>query len=246
MGYVVDAVDNALKLLNCVAEHPNLGVTRLASKLGINKSRTYRMLCTLELHHFVTRDARTSTYVLGTQAFVIGVAAALQSALVRAAEHPMLALGQSVNETVMLRVREGFDTVCVARHATVRDARMAGSVCNRRPLGVGAAGKVLLAFALDAVRDEYLARREKTAPGGSAALADELDTIARRGYAIGIGEGAASTVEIAVPVRDGRGATIASLSVAGPNLRMPHADTARYLEKLQACSRAISAEFEYM
>ncbi|MET5116258.1 IclR family transcriptional regulator, partial [Burkholderia pseudomallei] len=36
------------------------------------------------------------------------------------------------------------------------------------------------------------------------------------------------------------------LSVAGPNLRMPHADTARYLQKLQACSRANSAEFEYM
>ena len=51
--YIVDAVDSALKLLTYVAEHPNLGVTELASQLGINKSRTYRMLCTLELHRFV-------------------------------------------------------------------------------------------------------------------------------------------------------------------------------------------------
>ncbi|WP_147484095.1 helix-turn-helix domain-containing protein, partial [Burkholderia pseudomallei] len=53
MNYIVDAVDSALKLLSFVAEHPHLGVTELASKLGINKSRTYRMLCTLELHRFV-------------------------------------------------------------------------------------------------------------------------------------------------------------------------------------------------
>ncbi|WP_148028638.1 helix-turn-helix domain-containing protein, partial [Burkholderia pseudomallei] len=111
MNYIVDAVDSALKLLSFVAEHPHLGVTELASKLGINKSRTYRMLCTLELHRFVVQDARTSTYALGPQAFVIGVAAAQQNALVRAAQRHMLALSQAINETVVLRVREGLETV---------------------------------------------------------------------------------------------------------------------------------------
>ena len=98
--YIVDAVDSALKLLTYVAEHPNLGVTELASQLGINKSRTYRMLCTLELHRFVVQDPRTSTYALGPQAFVIGVAASQQNALVRAAHRHMLALNQAINETI--------------------------------------------------------------------------------------------------------------------------------------------------
>ena len=125
--YIVDAVDSALKLLTYVAEHPNLGVTELASQLGINKSRTYRMLCTLELHRFVVQDPRTSTYALGPQAFVIGVAASQQNALVRAAHRHMLALNQAINETIVLRVR-GLESVCVARcETTMRCAPSARS-----------------------------------------------------------------------------------------------------------------------
>jgi predicted transcriptional regulator len=57
VNYIVDSVDSALKLLSHVAEHPGLGVTELANQLGINKSRAYRMLCTLELHR-PTRSVR--------------------------------------------------------------------------------------------------------------------------------------------------------------------------------------------
>ncbi|MBF3561637.1 IclR family transcriptional regulator, partial [Burkholderia pseudomallei] len=188
MNYIVDAVDSALKLLSFVAEHPHLGVTELASKLGINKSRTYRMLCTLELHRFVVQDARTSTYALGPQAFVIGVAAAQQNALVRAAQRHMLALSQAINETVVLRVREGLETVCVARCETTHEIRTIGSVGNRRPVGLGASGKVLLAFAPDAVRNEYFARVRKAAQGDPLRLVEELDAISRKGYAVSVGE----------------------------------------------------------
>ncbi|MBO7920572.1 IclR family transcriptional regulator, partial [Burkholderia pseudomallei] len=188
MNYIVDAVDSALKLLSFVAEHPHLGVTKLASKLGINKSRTYRMLCTLELHRFVVQDARTSTYALGPQAFVIGVAAAQQNALVRAAQRHMLALSQAINETVVLRVREGLETVCVARCETTHEIRTIGSVGNRRPVGLGASGKVLLAFAPDAVRNEYFARVRKAAQGDPLRLVEELDAISRKGYAVSVGE----------------------------------------------------------
>ncbi|PNX14017.1 IclR family transcriptional regulator, partial [Burkholderia pseudomallei] len=103
----------------------------------------------------------------------------------------------------MLRVREGFDTVCVARHETVRDARMAGSVCNRRPIGVGAAGEVFVAHRIERERQQYLARRAQTAPGGTAAPAGELASNARRGHAIGTTAGPATTAGNAVP--DGRG-----------------------------------------
>ncbi|OMG74302.1 IclR family transcriptional regulator [Burkholderia ubonensis] len=247
MTYIVDAVDSALKLLTYVAEHPNLGVTELASQLSINKSRTYRMLCTLELHRFVVQDPRTSTYALGPQAFVIGVAASQQNAIVRAAHRHMLALNQAINETVVLRVREGLETVCVARCETTHAIRAVGSVGNRRPIHFGASGKVLLAFAPDVVRDEFFVQMRKR---GQAAdqpkFADELDAIARKGYAVSSGEVTPGTVGIAVPVRDLTGATLASVSVTGPELRVSHADIPDYIERLQACSQAISAELGYV
>ena len=78
---------------------------------------------------------------------MVGVAAAAQDAVVRTAHRHMLLLNQQVNETVILRVREGQETVCVARCETSHEMRIIGRVGNRRPLWYGAAGKVLLAFA---------------------------------------------------------------------------------------------------
>ncbi|MBN3816224.1 IclR family transcriptional regulator [Paraburkholderia sp. Se-20369] len=242
MNYIVDAVDSALKLLNCVAEHPHLGVTRLALKLGINKSRTYRLLCTLQLHRYVVRDERTSTYALGTQAFVIGVAALRQSALMHAAQHHMFALSLAINETVVLRVREGLETICIMRCNTTCETRTIGSVGNRRSIGLGASGKVLLAFAPVAVREEYFAYLGKSEGGSSLELGDALDAIARNGYAVSVGEVTAGTVAIAVPVCDRAGAAVASLSVTGPEIRISRVNIYDYLGRLQACSRAISAQ----
>jgi DNA-binding IclR family transcriptional regulator len=247
MTYIVDAVDNALKLLSYVAEHPGLGVTELSTKLGINKSRTYRMLCTLELHRFVVQDAQTSTYALGPQAFVLGVAAAQQNTLVRSAYRHMLALNQSINETIVLRVREGLETVCVARCETTHQVRAVGAVGNRRPINSGASGKVLLAYAPDAVRTEFLARVKKTPDAPDLiALVEDLDAIQRRGHAVSVGEVTTGAMAISVPVYDMSGAAVAAVAISAPEMRIGRAEIPGYLERLQTCADAISSELGYV
>jgi len=246
MNYIVDSVDSALKLLSYVAEHPSLGVTELANQLGINKSRTYRMLCTLELHRLVVQDVRTSTYTLGPQAFVLGVAAAQQNTLVRSAQKHMLVLNQAINETIVLRVREGLETVCVARCETTHEMRTVGSVGNRRPINFGASGKVLLAFAPNAVKNDYFARLKNLPQAQhSLKLVEELDTVMRKSYAVSVGEVTLGAVAISVPVHDMTGAAIAAVSITGPETRISRAEIPDYLERLQACSQTISAELGY-
>lgn len=246
MTYIVDAVDYALKLLSHVAEHPGLGVTELSAQIGINKSRAYRMLCTLEAHRYVVQDARSATYALGPQAFVVGVAAAQQNTLVRTAQRHMLALNQAIDETIVLRVREGLETVCVARCETSHPVRAVGAVGNRRPLNSGASGKVLLAFAPEAVRAEYLARaRHKPQAADAAAIAKELDAIARKGHAVSQGDITPGAVAISIPVRDVSGDTVAAVAISGPEMRIGRKEIPDYLKRLQACADAISAELGY-
>ena len=205
-----------------------------------------RKYCTLELHRFVVLDTRASTYSLGPQAFVIGVAAAQQNTLVRSAQKHMLSLNQAINETVVLRVREGLETVCVARCETTHEMRTVGTVGNRRPLNSGASGRILLAFAPAAVRTEYLARLKKLPQSTDLMkLVDELDAIARKGYAVSVGEVTAGAVAISVPVRDVSSDTIAAVSISGPEMRISRIEIPDYLERLQACSRTISAEPGY-
>jgi DNA-binding IclR family transcriptional regulator len=247
--YIVDSVDSALGLLSLIAEHPALGVTELAQRTGLNKSRAYRMLCTLEAHRFVLQDEKTAAYSLGPQAFVIGVAATQQNTLARCAQKHMLALNQQIDETVVLRVREALETVCVLRYESTREVRPLGAVGNRRPVYAGASGKVLLAWAPDTVRSQYLSkiRQKGQLPSASSAVKihAELDTVVRRGYAASVGELSPGIVALAVPVRDFSGDTIASLSVSGPETRLPTTATAAIVERLLATSRAISAELGY-
>lgn len=247
MNYIVDSIDSALTLLSYIAEHPGLGVTELSNQLGINKSRAYRMLCTLELHRFVSQDERSTTYALGPQAFVLGVAATQQNTLVRSAQKHMLALNQAINETVVLRVREGLETVCVARCETSHQVRAVGSVGNRRPINSGASGKILLAFAPEAIRIAFLSalKKQPDAPDVKKTR-EELESVSRNEYAMTAGELTMGTIAIAVPVRDLTGNTVAALSITGPESRLGEADIPDYRQRLQACGLLISAELGYV
>ena len=198
--YIVDAVDSALKLLTYVAEHPNLGVTELASQLGINKSRTYRMLCTLELHRFVAGPAHVHLCARPAGVRDRRGRVAAERARARAHRH-MLALNQAINETIVLRVREGLNRCRALRNDACGAHRRRGrqSPANQfRRIGQGAAR----------IRARSGARRlsRATAPkrhaDDPAKLAGELDAVARKGYAVSSGEVTPGAVGIAVPVRD--------------------------------------------
>ncbi|MEY0428943.1 helix-turn-helix domain-containing protein [Providencia rettgeri] len=52
---IVTAVDDALLLLMLLGEKNNLGLSELARLSGMNKSKVYRLLCTLENRHFVQK-----------------------------------------------------------------------------------------------------------------------------------------------------------------------------------------------
>nr|WP_282554376.1 helix-turn-helix domain-containing protein [Providencia sp. G1(2023)] len=45
---IVTAVDDALLLMMLLGEKNNLGLSELARLSGMNKSKVYRLLCTLE------------------------------------------------------------------------------------------------------------------------------------------------------------------------------------------------------
>jgi DNA-binding IclR family transcriptional regulator len=244
MSYLIDVLDASLRLLSHIAEHPGRGVSELAADMGLNKSRVFRMLHTLEAHRYVIHDERTDGYSLGPQAFVLGVAASEQNALVRCAQRHMLALCQAINETVILRVREGMESVCVARFETTHELRAVSNIGNRRKLGPGASGKVLLAFAPEMVRNEFMAeaRRDGVSEPEIAALRAQLERVSAQGYAITKGDLVSGTMALSTPVRDASGYAVAALSISGPQSRLREMAQAPLLDRLRACSHAISTE----
>src|SRR5947209_4103559 len=146
MAYTVDAVQDALGVLMVVAQAPGLGVSEIGRRSGNTKARTFRFLATFEAAGFVQRARDAATYTLGPAALVLGLAAQDQVGLTKLAEKHLAGLAAKFNETAGILVRDGLESVVVARHESSHDVRVQGAIGRRRPLHAGASGKVLLAF----------------------------------------------------------------------------------------------------
>jgi len=245
--YIVDAVDEALGLLMLVAEHPSLGVTELARRADLTKARAFRLLSTLEHRGMIAREAPAAVYKLGYNALLVGNAAREQLDLIKLVAPSLAALGAACGENVIVRVRDGLESVCVARHESSQSVRVHTEVGNRRPLHVGASGKLLLAFGGETLVNAVLATSpqrftDKTIVDPQA-LRDELASIRAAGYAVSLGEREADAVSAAAPLRDHTGATVASLSIASPASRTTQEVLDRHVamvvEQAAALSRSL-------
>lgn len=222
--YTIDAVEEALGLLLIVAKTPGMGVTELALRSGVTKARAFRMLYTLEKNGLLFRDGHTPTYSLGYNALYLGVAAEGQISLARLAKNYLREVGIACNENVQLRIRDGIESVCIARWESAHHVRVQTELGNRRPLYVGASGKILLAFAPEEIRDHVLTTERMRYTSATlvsrSSLKQSIGKILRMGYAVSHGEMSVDAVAVAAPVFNANADVIAAISIAGPASRV--------------------------
>ncbi len=238
MSYTVDAVSKAIELLFVVAEHPGNGVTELAKRSGNTKARAFRLLTTLEESGLVQRQMPMATYGLGYRALILGTSAQGQLTLINVANQLLDQIGRECNESVLVRIRDGLETVCVAWWDSPHAVRIHSQMGERRPLAVGASGKLMLAHAPAEVQEAvFSTRRERFTPNtimSGPELKKELKKILASGVSISISEKTADTVAVAAPIFDAAGIVVASLSMTAPSVRIPADSLARYVDIIQA------------
>lgn len=245
MEYTVAAVHEALGVLMHVAHSPGLGVTELAKRSGNTKARAFRMLCTLEQDGFVQRGPTETQYMLGHMALVLGLAAQEQVSLARIANKYLAELGERFNENVQVRVRDGLESVTVAKWDSTRGVRVHSELGSRRPLYAGASSKVLLAYAPKEVQTQVLngplERFTEKTIARKTKLSSELARIQAEQCAVSLGEVAVDVVAVAAPIWDASGSVTASLGVSIPVSRMP-SDFGIWIDSLKSAASRISQE----
>lgn len=244
MDYTVAAVDEAVKLLLFVSQHPGLGLSEIARRSGTGKARAFRLLTTLEQRDLLRRRGEPATYHLSFQALQLGAAAQGQIDLIQLAREPLRRLQAKFDETVVLRVRDGLETVCVARRESTQSLRVHGEVGHRRPIYAGALSKLLLAYAPPDVMASVLAtervRYTDRTLVSKADLMSEVRQVRAQGYAHSLGERSPGTAAVAVPIRDGQGEVVAALGLSAPASRMTAQHRRRYLVALEEEAAGIS------
>lgn len=229
MTIKIDSLSQALHLLQIVADNPNTGLSELARLSELNKSRAYRMLCTLAEHNFVIQN-EDSSYQLGHQLLTLGHIAKSQSSWLNIAESVIEPLTAEFNENIQIRIRENLEIVQVWRRVSSQPLQVRSEAGNRRRLGAGAAGKVLLAFAPEEVKEDFFSTQSTEQ---TQALQEKVQQVQQYGFYISNGDLTEGVCAIAVPLYDAQKQCIACLSLSAPISRMPQERLQLILNRLK-------------
>lgn len=234
---IVTAVDDALLLMMLLGEKNNLGLSELARLSGMNKSKVYRLLCTLEHRDFVQKNDNPVTYHLGHQLLSLGNCARQQINYIQVADIEAEHLRQLFDENIQLRIRDHHEILQVLHKPSGQSLQVRSEAGNRRQLGSGASGRVLLAYAPTTVQALFVEKNNS--------LTKSLDEIRARGFAITRGELTAGIGAIAAPIFSQQGECIAALSISLPLSRFSDEKEHSMTEQLLQATQRISRQLGY-
>lgn len=251
LSSVVVAVERALAILEVFTpDRAELGLTELAKSVGLPKATTYRLASTLEKRHYLSRDPDSNRYRLGLRSAVLGNLALSHSGLGDHVLSTMRELAQVCGETVNLAVLEDGDVCYVKRVRSMHPLVIDVPVGGRAPAHATALGKVLLAYLPETEVDRIISSKGLAALTTKTvtdveALKAQLQLCRQQGYIIEKGEFADGVHCVSAPIFDQYGRAIASISVAGPDVRMTEEKLAQVRQQLFAMVGKISTTLGY-
>jgi DNA-binding IclR family transcriptional regulator len=211
----VGVLDKAVGVLQALRDEGPLGLAELQAATGLPRATAHRLVTALEEHGLARRDA-AGRFCLGFELIAMGRAAADAFPLGDIGRPLLTALRDETGESVQLFVREGDERRCVVSLQSTHGLRWIVPEGARLPLGVGSAGKVLVATRPLRSRHEVVESVEEREPG-------------------------VASVSAAVVAKDGT--TVAAVSVSGPVERLTRHPAKRFGAAVAACADALSKAY---
>ena len=236
----INSVDHALRLIEALHEAQPLSVSDLARRLRLPRPTVYRLLRTLGEHGLLVQEG--TAYRLSLRLLELATTT-LSAAALQAAAQPVLGdLAARTGETAHFAVLDGDRVGYLAKVESAHPIRMFSHIGWRGPLHATGVGKVLLAWsdpflvesALGAGQAAYTDRTLTT----EGELADEIELVRRRGYAVDQQELIEGLVCVAAPVLAGS-RLVGAVSVSGPVDRFRHPE--RFADDVTGAAAAIGA-----
>ncbi|HWG24463.1 IclR family transcriptional regulator [Actinospica sp.] len=221
----VQSVDRAVSILELLAGRGELGITELASRLGVHKSTAFRLASALERRGLIEQTRERGAYRLGFGLLRLAGAMSGQMELNQQGRPVCQRLADEVGETVNIAVLDGSSAVNIDQVLGRSSITTHNWVGQRTPLHATSSGKVLLAYlpedraaALIAEGLEASTPRTVTDPH---VLREQLAQARKTGYAFTVEELEPGLNAVAAPIRGPGGMVIAAVSASGPSFRLP-------------------------
>lgn len=244
---MTSARDRALAIVELLAHHvPGLPMSEIADQLDIPRSAVHRVLADLKDTGYIKQDPRTAHYRLTVKLASLGLSYLAASGITDATQPLLDDLAEASAELVRLAVIEDNQLIWVAKAQGARGGlRYDPDAGADVYLPATANGLAWLAAvdderALELISSQGMDRIREHGPGAPQslkALMAQIEQTRERGYAAVFDAYEAGTSAMATVVRaDEAGEPIATVSIAGPSIRMTEARMQALAPVLQQCA----------
>jgi DNA-binding IclR family transcriptional regulator len=234
---LVQTIERVSLILEMVGQNPQgMSIRDLSSGLSLPKGTIHRLLSSLSYFGYIRQDPETKSYFLGLKLMELNALLGTQLDLRKVAEPVLRDLAEKTKQTAHMVILDRNEVVYIEKIETQQPAgglKMASRVGARNPMHSSAVGKVLLSYgpaeAVEAFLSEKgLPRRTANTITTPALFRDHLQIVRRQGYAIDDEENEQGIRCLGAPIFDGKGRSVAAISVSGPAFQM----TKKYVQEV--------------
>ena len=220
------SIERALKLLVIMGESRTaMNVTEISKVLHISRSTAYAMLGVMTEMNFLSKDAETGKYFLGYQVFNLGSKTRLRYSNILPCDEYLRTFIQQVslplNQLGIRVLEQDYMVLKFLSKSPNSPSSSAGYLAEERilPAYCTASGKVLLSDLSEEELQKALSRQEIRSYTASTItdldqIRSQLKVIRQQGYGVDIEEYSNFEVNVASPIRDYSGKTVAAINVS--------------------------------
>lgn len=216
---MIQSVDRAIRILLALQDEGVLGVSDLASRLGLAKGTVHGLIQTLAAHSLVEQDPTSGKYMLGPALLVMGNVYLNSHDLRVRSLRWVASLGESTGLAVRLGVLVWPDVVIIHHVGPAEVAVPVSEVGLSMPAHATALGKALLAFHPERrrlVSEHSLSRLTGKTVTDPKALEKQLDEIVTSGVAFEDQEAVVGEASVAGAIFDRSGQVAGAVALVVP------------------------------
>lgn len=242
------ALFNALRILELLSMYPSgLTLAALVSQSELAKSSAHYLLVTLERCGYVHRNARNGRYQLGIKLFSMANQALGSLGLRQRCASYLAGLRLRTKLTAHLAIFDRTEIVLVAKFESTRGAQLASWIGKRMDMHCTSLGKAVLAYLrpeeVESILGKHgLARRNENTICTRKRLYEELNQIAKTGYAIDNEEDELGVRCLGAPILAQDGRPMAAISISGAIHEFPSEEIPRLSNELLLTAKMMSRD----
>ena len=240
-------VARTLAVLTVMAEAGgSVGVTDVATALGLPMSTSHRLLDLLRSEGFVERDAAQRRYRLGLRFLRVANLVTQNTSFADLCQPALERITARTGETALYceYLSDRHMAAYAAKSDSTHSLGYRIKLFEPAPVECGASGLAILSFLPPPIRASVCAAPRSSPLHGkrpsSSALANQIETTRRKGFALSNGDKLPDAIGIAVPVRLSDERPIGSLALTIPESRFVRSKLKTYVALLSDEARLLS------